>query len=141
AEAAEAIAAEAAERVAAEAAARAAEQASRAAAAEQARAASLLTELNREVPAQRKADPRPEPEPTVDPTDSVAADSPIEDGPAPLVERDQADTAMLLRELSSLGFGADDDRAVPPTAPAPRPLPANPAADPKRKRKGLFGRG
>ena len=30
-------------------------------------------------------------------------------GPAPMVARDHADTAMLLRELASLGFGADDE--------------------------------
>jgi hypothetical protein len=50
---------------------------------------------------------------------------------------------MLLRELSSLGFGLDDDRpASPPTAPSPRPVPAQPVRDEaKRKRKGLFGRG
>ena len=60
-----------------------------------------------------------------------------DDGPAPMVARDHADTAMLLRELSSLGFSADDDSAPrPPTAPRPTQ-----AADPKKKRKGLFGRG
>ncbi len=54
-----------------------------------------------------------------------------------MVARDHADTAMLLRELSSLGFSADDDSAPrPPTAPRP-----SQPVDPKKKRKGLFGRG
>jgi hypothetical protein len=46
---------------------------------------------------------------------------------------------MLLRELSSLGFGEEDDRPSNPSpAPAHRP---NPSAHDKKKRKGLFGRG
>jgi hypothetical protein len=99
-------------------------------------ASSLLTELNREAPAKAPA-PAPEPEPVAA---AVAEPEPEarDDGPAPMVARDHADTAMLLRELSSLGFGADDDSAPrPPTAPAPRPTQP---VDPKKKRKGLFGR-
>ena len=57
-----------------------------------------------------------------------------------MVARDHADTAMLLRELSSLGFGMDD-APPPPAAPSPRPPSPAPAVDPKKKRKGLFGRG
>ena len=45
-------------------------------------------------------------------------------GPVPMVARDHADTAMLLRELSSLGFGADDDRPEPPARTRPAPQPA-----------------
>jgi hypothetical protein len=46
---------------------------------------------------------------------------------------------MLLRELSSLGFGADDERPSGPS-PAPSPRPVQQPPD-KKKRKGLFGRG
>ena len=35
-----------------------------------------------------------------------------------MVARDHADTAMLLRELASLGFGMDDEPPPPPKAPA-----------------------
>ena len=61
-------------------------------------------------------------------------------GPEPMVARDHADTAMLLRELSSLGFSDDDDRPAPP---APRPPTSRPpsASSKDKKRKGLFGRG
>jgi hypothetical protein len=108
-----------------------------------AEAASMLTELNREIvtpaapPAEAKA-AAPEPVAAAE-----ADEAEREEPPAPMVQRDQADTAMLLRELSSLGFGQDDDRPAPPAhPPAQRPTaPVAPAADPKRKRKGLFGRG
>ena len=56
-----------------------------------------------------------------------------------MVARDQADTAMLLRELSSLGFSNDDEgpsNAPPPPVHRPTPTTAD-----KKKRKGLFGRG
>jgi hypothetical protein len=60
-----------------------------------------------------------------------------------MVTRDHADTAMLLRELSSLGFATDDDRSAktppPPQAPPTRPAAPQPV-DAKKKRKGLFGR-
>jgi hypothetical protein len=62
-------------------------------------------------------------------------------GPEPMVARDHADTAMLLRELSSLGFSDDDDRPTPPPAPrAPTSRPSS-ASSKDKKRKGLFGRG
>jgi hypothetical protein len=58
-----------------------------------------------------------------------------------MVARDQADTAMLLRELSSLGFGADDEPDLPSRGPVHRPVSSN-GSDPKaKKRKGIFGRG
>jgi hypothetical protein len=96
-------------------------------------ASSLLTQLNREAPA-RPPQPAPAPEPV-----AAAAEpepEPEDAGPEPMVARDHADTAMLLRELSSLGFGADDESAPHLTAARP----AQPV-DPKKKRKGLFGRG
>jgi hypothetical protein len=57
-----------------------------------------------------------------------------------MVARDHADTAMLLRELSSLGFSDDDDRPTPPPARPPTSRPPSTAGRDK-KRKGLFGRG
>ena len=100
-----------------------------------AHASSLLTELNREAPAAAPvaADPEPAPAPEPEP-----APDHVDDGPAPMVARDQADTAMLLRELSSLGFGADDGPSAPSAPAAPR---ATPHHDAKKKRKGIFGRG
>jgi hypothetical protein len=101
-----------------------------------AHAASMLTELNREAPvAAAPAAPEPDEEPAA-PVEAA----PVDTGPAPMVARDHADTAMLLRELSSLGFGMDDS---PPATPAPssRPPSSAPPVDPKKKRKGLFGRG
>ena len=53
--------------------------------------------------------------------------------PAP---HEMADTAALLRELSSLGM--EDDVAPPPTPRAPH-RPAPPMPD-KKKKRGLFGR-
>jgi hypothetical protein len=108
-------------------------------AARAAQAASMLTELNRVMPVQAGAAP-------VDgPPAEAAAPAPVAevhdpaDDPAPMVARDHTDTAMLLRELSSLGFGADDERpAGPSSAPPPRPVQQSPD---KKKRKGLFGRG
>ena len=53
--------------------------------------------------------------------------------------REQTDTAMLLRELSSLGFSSEDEgssNAPPPPVHRPAPTTAD-----KKKRKGLFGRG
>jgi hypothetical protein len=49
-----------------------------------------------------------------------------------------ADTAALLRELSSLGL--DDDPPAAPTPPrAPSRPPAAPSAPAKKKKRGLFG--
>jgi hypothetical protein len=103
--------------------------------------ANLLTELNRAT----FDDPPPPPPPVVVPV--IKAEPlptrPVDDVPSPMVERDMADTAMLLRELSSLGFATDDDRsaATPPPPQAAPPRPAPRAIDPKKKKKGLFGRG
>ena len=65
----------------------------------------------------------------------------------PFAQRDLADTASLLRELSSLGFEDDPAPSAPRPAPAqgpgtstpPRPAPTSAAAQQKKKR-GLFGR-
>ena len=48
-----------------------------------------------------------------------------------------------LSEMLADYFGGDSDSAAPPTPPTPRSPSAHPSAavDPKRKRKGLFGRG
>jgi hypothetical protein len=48
-----------------------------------------------------------------------------------------ADTAALLRELSSLG---DEEPAARNPAPAPRPRPAPASHAAAKKRKGLWGR-
>jgi hypothetical protein len=57
-----------------------------------------------------------------------------------VAQRDLADTASLLRELSSLGF--EDE---PPIPSGPRPNPGTGQTAPRpvaatRKRRGLFGR-
>ncbi len=97
----------------------------------------MLTELTRNAPV--------EPTPAVVPEKPVETAKPepeakeVDDRPEPMVARDQADTAMLLRELSSLGFGLDDGPEESSGPAAPRSAPP-PGAD-KKKRKGLFGRG
>ena len=65
------------------------------------------------------------------------------DGPHPVVQRDLADTASLLRELSSLGFEDEPPTPAGPRPPhgagasAPRPVTA---VSPQKKKRGLFGR-
>ena len=66
-----------------------------------------------------------------------------ESDPQPVAQRDLADTASLLRELSSLGF---EDEPAPPSGPRPAqgggpatPRPPTTSAAPRKKR-GLFGR-
>jgi hypothetical protein len=53
---------------------------------------------------------------------------------------EMADTAALLRELSSLGL---EDEPSPPSSPSsprpPAPRPSRPAASEKKKKRGLFG--
>jgi hypothetical protein len=64
----------------------------------------------------------------------VAATQPaVEEEPAPVPR--SADTAALLRELSSLGLEEE-----PAAAAVPQPRHAAPVAVPAKKRKGLFGR-
>ena len=103
--------------------------------------ANLLTELNR-----ASFDDPPAPPPPEAPVikQEPLPTRPVDDVPSPMVTRDHADTAMLLRELSSLGFDTDDDRsaATPPPSQSAPPRPAPRAVDPKaKKKKGLFGRG
>jgi hypothetical protein len=98
----------------------------------------MLTELNRDTPTHRAAAAEPVPVAAAA-EEPPPADDPDELDPEPLVKRDHADTAMLLRELSSLGFSDDDDRPAPTPPQTPRPVASS--YDPKKKRKGLFGRG
>jgi hypothetical protein len=101
-----------------------------------AQAASMLTELNRDRPVHR-AEPADRP-PAEAPAAAAQEPREAEPTPQPMVSRENMDTAMLLRELSSLGFGDDDERpATPPAGSTPRRVP--PAVD-RKKRKGLFGR-
>jgi hypothetical protein len=99
-------------------------------------ASALLSELS--------ADPVEAPAPVdeVVEDESPAEEPPVRE-PATVGARatsmnDMADTAALLRELSSLGV--DDEPAPPPThRPAPaRTTSRNPAAE-KKKKRGLFG--
>ena len=73
--------------------------------------------------------------------DQVAEYEPM---PAPVAQRDLADTASLLRELSSLGF---EDEPPAPAGPRPGPAAAGPSAPrpittsaAQKKKRGLFGR-
>ncbi|MGZ4591330.1 MAG: hypothetical protein ACXV2I_11145, partial [Actinomycetes bacterium] len=104
-------------------------------------ASNMLTELTRE--GSPVATPKPAPETDATPQREAESEPAPPEQPAfvapPVVEREQADTAALLRELSSLGFGDDSSRPSSPPPSTPRSAP--PALDPKKKRKGLFGRG
>ena len=93
-----------------------------------AQAASMLTELNRE--AGRGPAPPAARSPRRRPCRRGQAEKGA--GPEPMVTRDHADTAMLLRELSSLGFGTDDDAPPPPGAGARADAP--PSTRRKKKR-------
>jgi hypothetical protein len=92
--------------------------------------ASMLRELNDQPAA-------PEPEPAAA---EWAYDVDEDSGLPPLGDRDLADTAALLRELSSLGFNDEDSGGKPPPPP-PVTRPVQSGAPDKKKRKGLFGRG
>ena len=98
----------------------------------------MLNEFNREMIPAAPAEPAPERrrEPVVEDKDPEE----VSTGPEPMVARDHADTAMLLRELSSLGFSDDDGRPAPPPQRPPTSRPPS-AASKDKKRKGLFGRG
>jgi hypothetical protein len=75
-----------------------------------------------------------------------AAQQPAQEQYEPVAQREFADTASLLRELSSLGF---EDEPPAPSGPrvggqppaggpaTPRPAPAGAA---QKKKRGLFGR-
>jgi hypothetical protein len=99
-------------------------------------ASSLLTDLTRNA----TVGPPAEAEVVAAAAEPEVEDDPaLTDEPSPYAVREQTDTAMLLRELSSLGFSNDDEGpSNPPPPPVHRPASTN--AD-KKKRKGLFGRG
>jgi hypothetical protein len=116
------------------------------AAAQGAAAAALLVALAAEPPTPKKprsktAEPQPQPEQP----DVPAQEAPVEAEilqPAAVgaaAYADRADTAALLRELSSLGVEDEPSPPPPPMHPRPPHRPS-PAAEPKKKKRGLFGR-
>jgi len=141
-------------RAAEERARRNAEEAARREAGEQARreAAAMLNEITQYTPTPRAK---------AAPSDDRTADRPAsnDDRESPVVrparppavpqpayragrsggEREETDTASLLRELSSLGQEDRPRPAPPPPAPRPAPRPAQLDRSGKR-RKGMFGR-
>ena len=144
-------------RAAEERARRNAEEAARREAGEQARreAAAMLNEITQYTPTPRaKAAPsddrtadRPasndDPEtpdpPVVPPAQPPAVPQPAYRAGRFSGEREETDTASLLRELSSLGQEDRPRPATPPPAPRPAPRPAQLDRSGKR-RKGMFGR-
>jgi hypothetical protein len=108
-------------------------------------AAAMLAELAMHV-SESPLEPAPAAEAVVPdqvPYEPVDDDEPAELEPVAAVvggpPRDMADTAALLRELSSLGL---EDEPAAPTPPAPRApaRPPAPSASPaKKKKRGLFG--
>ena len=120
--------------------AQAAEEASRRGAA----AAAALGELASSADLTPAPAPEPQPEPEPDPAYFIEQPQPAEVlepaavGAAGFGGSEMADTAALLRELSSLGV--DDDTPPPPRTPSPPRQPRSaPAAD-KKKKRGIFGR-
>ncbi len=102
----------------------------------EAEAAALLTDLTTHSVA--TPEPEPEPEPVSEPVEDQRSAERVSVG-AYAANGERADTAALLRELSSLGLDDDPAPARPPARPpAHRPPPA--AAEPKKKKRGLFGR-
>jgi len=97
------------------------------------------TDLPRNGSADDSADGHAEPEPD------------YESAFQPFAQRDLADTASLLRELSSLGF---EDEPSPPSSPSPSssgpsgghgagpstPRPSTTTSGQQKKKRGLFGR-
>jgi len=141
-------------RAAEERARRNAEEAARREAGEQARreAAAMLNEITQYTPTPR-AKAAPSDDRTADrPASNDDRESPVVPparppaGPQPAYragrsggEREETDTASLLRELSSLGQEDRPRPATPPPAPRPAPRPAQLDRSGKR-RKGMFGR-
>ena len=144
-------------RAAEERARRNAEEAARREAGEQARreAAAMLNEITQYTPTPRaKAAPSddrtadrpasnddresPDP-PVVPPAQPPAVPQPAYRAGCFSGEREETDTASLLRELSSLGQEDRPRPAPPPPAPRPAPRPAQLDRSGKR-RKGMFGR-
>ncbi|MDQ1748517.1 MAG: hypothetical protein QOD07_2780 [Frankiaceae bacterium] len=94
-------------------------------------ASAALAELAQELPTQ--PDPVDEAGYVEEPADEPVA-VPVSVGAASM---EMADTAALLRELSSLGI---EDEPAPPPPPRSPSRPSPPAVDPKKKKRGLFGR-
>ena len=141
-------------RAAEERARRNAEEAARREAGEQARreAAAMLNEITQYTPTPR-AKAAPSDDRTADrPASNDDRESPVVPPARPPArpqpayragrsggEREETDTASLLRELSSLGQEDRPRPAPPPPAPRPAPRPAQLDRSGKR-RKGMFGR-
>jgi len=94
-------------------------------------ASAALAELAQEIPAQVEEPAYEEPE-TDDAPDEPSA-VPVSVGAASM---EMADTAALLRELSSLGLEDEPAPPPPPRLPSRPPAPPTPA----KKKRGLFGR-
>ncbi len=141
-------------RAAEERARRNAEEAARREAGEQARreAAAMLNEITQYTPTPR-AKAAPSDDRTADrPASNDDRESPVVPPARPPAvpqpayragrsggEREETDTASMLRELSSLGQEDRPRPATPPPAPRPAPRPAQLDRSGKR-RKGMFGR-
>lgn len=69
----------------------------------------------------------------------AAVAAPPKEWPVVAGRLNQADSAALLRELSSLG--QEEEEPPSPVRPRPRPPASGGAPDPRARRKGLFGRG
>ena len=104
----------------------------------EAAASALLTQLSAEPVTVEPEEVEPAAE-VEEPVDEPPVREPAAVGARTPAINEMADTAALLRELSSLGL--DDEPAQPPaprSAPAPRPA-NRPAATEKKKKRGLFG--
>ncbi|HEX4654429.1 MAG TPA: DUF4388 domain-containing protein [Mycobacteriales bacterium] len=102
----------------------------------EAAASALLTQLSAEPVSM---EPVVEDEPEVEDPAPVREPAAVGARTAPAMN-EMADTAALLRELSSLGL---EDEPSPPSSPSsprpPAPRPSRPAASEKKKKRGLFG--
>lgn len=114
----------------------------------------LVATLDSEPPEQRAADQDLMAAPGLEPVDSqgsetavapaaelggAAVAAPPKEWPVVAGRLNLADSAALLRELSSLGQEEEDPPS--PVRPRPRPPASGGAPDPRARRKGLFGRG
>jgi hypothetical protein len=101
-------------------------------------ASALLTQLASEPVAEVPAGDVDEPPAEVDDEPPPVREPAGVGGRATGSMNDMADTAALLRELSSLGV--EDEPAAPsPSRPAPMARPNRPATADKKKKRGLFG--
>lgn len=114
----------------------------------------LVATLDSEPPEQRAAEQDLMAAPGLEPVDSqgsepavapaaelggAAVAAPPKEWPVGAGRLNLADSAALLRELSSLGQEEEDPPS--PVRPRPRPPASGGAPDPRARRKGLFGRG